>query len=122
MALDTRYPESADRGQLAPFGCFAEEVAYAATIELVPQAVIKHAVKFALLTGALTLDATDVTGKKEFDELTMFFENDGTERIVTFGTNFISSGTLTIPISKSAIVKAVFIDGAYRIASREIEA
>lgn len=122
MSLDTRLPETSDVGQLTALGAFAEEVAYAATLELVPQSVLKHAVKYAQLTGALTLNATDVTGKKEFDELRMWFEADGTERIVTFGTNFVSSGTLTIPIDKSAIVTAVFIDGAYRIQAREIEA
>ncbi len=122
MTLVTRYPVNADQGQLIALGSHAEEVTSAATLELVPQPVLKHAVKYTELAAALTLNATSVVGKLEFDELRMFFENDGTERIVTFGTNFISSGTLTIPISKSAIVTAVFIDGAYRIQSREIEA
>ena len=122
MSLDTRLPINADEGQLTAFGAFAEELAYAAVVEVIPQAVIKHSIKVAELTGAISVDATDVTGKKELDELVMAFETDASERIVTFDTNFASSGTVTIPANLSAIVKAVFVNGEYHIASREIAA
>jgi hypothetical protein len=76
-------------------------------------------VAYAQLTGAMTINAT-VTNLEQGQEVLFHFGTDGTQRIVTFGTNFKSSGTVTIPASKGAVVRAVF-DGTYLlICSREI--
>lgn len=53
----------------------------------------------AQLTGALTLTAV-VTGALIGDILIFVFSADGTNRVVTFSTNFNSAGTLTVVASK----------------------
>lgn len=121
MALDTRIPTNSDYTPVIPFSAAASEVAYAANPEIVLDAVLENNYKFAQLTGAMTVDV-DTTKGKDFDKVIMSFAADGTQRVVTFGTGFISSGTLTIPASKKAIVTGVVIDGEVRIASREIQA
>lgn len=98
-----------------------QDVAYAATIALVCDAADLGYYDFAQLTGAATINAT-VTNLKKFDEVVFLFDNDGTERIVTFGTNFLSSGTLTIAISTTATVRGVFDGSDIRIYGREISA
>jgi hypothetical protein len=76
---------------------------------------------YAQLTGAMTINAT-LTNLRQFDEVVFFFDNDATQRIVTFGTGFLSSGTVTIPISKGATVRGIYDGTAIRIISREIYA
>lgn len=100
-----------------------QELAYSATIALVCAAVNLQYIWFAQLTGALTVNAT-VTDLKDMDEVVLLFETDGTQRIVTLGTNFLSSGTITIPASKTACVRGVYDAtlGKIRIYSREITA
>lgn len=99
-----------------------ETPAYAATIEVTDQAAKFHLFKPAQLTGALTVNATNVTKHKVGDEFVFTFENDATERIVTFGTNILSSGTITIPISKTATARGVYDGAKIRITGREISA
>ncbi len=78
---------------------------------------------YAQLTGAMTINAATVLAQlTQFDEIVFFFDTDGTQRIVTFGTGFLSSGTVTIPANKGAIVRAYFDGTDIRIASREIYA
>jgi hypothetical protein len=75
----------------------------------------------AQLTGAATINAV-VTNMYIGDEVTFLLAADGTNRIVTFGTNFLSSGTVTVTASKTATVKGVFDGTNIRICSREITA
>jgi hypothetical protein len=93
---------------------------YAATLAIVPT---KQFTCFNVgqLTGAMTVNAT-VTNMYIGDEVTFLLAADGTNRIVTFGTNFVSSGTVTVTASKKATVKGVFDGTAIRICSREITA
>lgn len=109
-------------GRLFTIG-YQEAIAYAAAITLVPKLLNREIFKFAQLTGALTLNIT-TTGLLDGDEVEFWFENDATQRIVTLNTGFLSSGTVTIPISKTAIVVGVYdktLDKV-RIKSREITA
>lgn len=99
-----------------------EEPAYAATLVLSDTKAKDHIYKPEQLTGALTLNATAVTNHDEGDEFTFRFDTDGTQRIVTFGTNFLASGTVTIPANKTATCKGRFMDGKISIYSREISA
>lgn len=78
---------------------------------------------YAQLTGAMTINAaTTLANLSQWDEIIFFFDADGTQRIVTFGTGFLSSGTVTIPADKGATVRGVFDGTAIRITSREIYA
>lgn len=78
---------------------------------------------YAQLTGAMTINAaTTIANLTQFDEVVFLFEADGTERIVTFGTGFKSSGTVTIPIDKGATVRGVYDGTSVRITGREIYA
>jgi len=84
--------------------------AFASTISVNLNAS-KSYVEPAQLTGAVTINAV-VTSTQEYDELQFIFSADATNRIVTFGTNFKTSGTLTVTASKYATAKFVF-DGTY---------
>jgi hypothetical protein len=78
---------------------------------------------YAQLTGAMTINAaTTIANLTQWDEVVFLFEADGTERVVTFGTGFKSSGTVTIPIDKGATVRAVFDGTSIRVTGREIYA
>jgi len=79
------------------------------------------AVCYAQLTGAMTINAT-FPGLQQFQKVFFYFSTDATQRIVTFGTGFVSSGTLTVPASKDAIVMGVYDGTNVRILSREIQA
>jgi hypothetical protein len=92
---------------------------FAATSAWVARAAQQQHVCYASLTGAMTINAT-LTAMLQFSEVIFYFANDGTERIVTFGTGFLSSGTVTIPASKGATVRGVYDGAAIRITSREI--
>jgi hypothetical protein len=99
-----------------------ESPAYAAAIEVTDQAAKRHIVSPAQLTGALTLNATAVTKHIVGDEFVFHFSTDGTQRIVTFGTGFLSSGTVTIPANKTATARGYFNGTSICITSREISA
>lgn len=94
---------------------------YAATSALVFEGVSENRVKYAQLTGAMTINGT-VSDLELWDKVVIMFETDATQRIVTFGTNFLASGTLTIPASKTATVVGYFDGTNVRITSREITA
>jgi hypothetical protein len=99
-----------------------EQPAYAASIEVTDQSAKEHLLKPATLTGALTYNATAVTKHKLGDRFVFMFATDGTQRIVTFGTNILSSGTITIPASKTATAVGWFDGTSIRISNREISA
>ncbi len=103
-------------------GLRQESAAYAATIAITATSGKKHLITPAQLTGALTLNATDVTPYDLDDEFIFHFSTDGTQRIVTFGTNILSSGTITIPANKTATARGWFNGTNICIMSREISA
>ncbi len=74
--------------------------------------------QFAQLTGAMTINAT-VTDCYKGDKLYCQFATDGTARVVTFGTNFITGGTLTIPASSWAEVIFLFNGAKWVEATRQ---
>ncbi len=117
----TRLSAATDNNSYSAQGLIAYTQAYAATSAWVAKDAQTQHVCYAQLTGAMTINAT-LTAMKQFQEVYFYFDNDGTQRIVTFGTGFLSSGTVTIPISKGAIVKGVYDGTAIRIISREIYA
>lgn len=100
--------------------------AYAASIAVtIAETDANTLVQVAQLTGALTItigvgsaDTPPYVG----DKVRFMFQTDGTQRIVTFGTGFVSSGTLTIPASKYGSVEAVFNGAKWQVVSREITA
>ncbi len=78
---------------------------------------------YAMLTGAMTINAATVLSRlSQWDEVNFYFDVDGTQRIVTFGTGFLSVGTVTIPIDKGASVCFVFDGTNLREKSRAIYA
>lgn len=78
---------------------------------------------YAQLTGAMTINAaTTISRLSQWDEVVFVFEADGTQRIVTFGTGFKSSGTVTIPADKGARVRGLYDGTSICIMSREIYA
>jgi len=103
-------------------GVSVQLVAYAATSTptLVANENNPLVVSYAQLTGAMTINAV-VTKLKQFQPVTFLFSTDGTQRIVTLGTGFISSGTVTIAANKNAVVDGIFDGTSIRISSREIE-
>lgn len=95
---------------------------YAATSALVLKGGSKEQhVCYAQLTGAMTINAT-LTALRQFDIVFFHFATDGTQRIVTFGTGFISSGTLTIAASKDATAWGIYDGTNIKIVSREVQA
>ena len=117
----SRLSNAAENNSFEGQGLIAYTEAYAATKAWVAKQAQEQHVAFAQLTGAMTINAT-VTDLPQFAHVYFYFDNDATQRIVTFGNGFLSSGTVTIPISKGAIVHGVFDGTAIRIVSREIYA
>jgi hypothetical protein len=104
-------------------GAVGVSVAYASTSTpalSAPEGVELNVV-YAQLTGAMTINAT-FPGLLQFQRVNFFFSTDGTQRIVTFGTGFVSSGTVTIGASKDAVVSGIFDGTNVRITNREIQA
>jgi hypothetical protein len=116
----SRFNAAVDNNTFVGKGIKAYTQAYGATSALTLKAgALRHHVCYAQLTGDMTINAT-VTNLEQFDEVIFHFGTDGTQRVVTFGANFKSSGTVTIPASKGAVVRAIF-DGTYLlVTSREI--
>jgi hypothetical protein len=78
---------------------------------------------YAQLTGAMTINAaTTIARLSQWDEVVFILEADASQRIVTFGTGFVSSGTVTVTAAKGATVRGIFDGTAIRIYSREIYA
>jgi hypothetical protein len=98
--------------------------AYEATsIPLFATGAVFQVFNYAQLTGAMTINAaTTLANLTQWDEVLFVFEADATERIVTFGTGFKSSGTVTIPISKGARCRGIYDGTSICIYAREIYA
>lgn len=93
-------------------------IPYAAAIALpVPtRRAYLHMLDFAVLTGALTVNATDVTQYQEGDELWLSFISDATGRTITWGTNIrAAAATLVLGVSQVGLVHAKFINGKFTI-------
>lgn len=101
-------------------GRTTESPAYAATLEVTDQFATLHLVTPAQLTGVLTMNATAVTKWLVGDEVIFHFSTDASIRVVTFGTNILSSGTVTIGASKTATCRGFFNGTSICITSREI--
>ncbi len=74
---------------------------------------------YAQITGAMTINAT-VSGLLQFQRVCFHFFSDASIRVITFGTGFASSGTLSTVASRDATVWAVFDGTTLKITSREI--
>ena len=85
------------------------EPAYAATLSIKPNASKTH-LKPATLTGAMTINCVETFCAK-YDELVVILTSDTTSRTVTFGTNFVTAGTIAPAISKQATITFIY-DGA----------
>lgn len=98
--------------------------AYEATsIPLFAKGAVLQRFNYAQLTGAMTINAaTTLANLTQWDEVIFILEVDGTQRVVTFGTGFKSSGTVTIPADKGATVRGIYDGTSIRIYSREIYA
>jgi len=114
----------ADNNAYESKGRKSVDQAYAATsIPLFATGAALQIFNYAQLTGAMTINAeTTVSRLTQWDEVIFVFEVDGTQRIVTFGTNFLSSGTVTIPANKGATVRCLYDGTSLRVMSREIYA
>lgn len=117
----TRLSSGRDNNSYAVQGLIAYTQAYASTSAWVAKDAQTQIVCYASLTGAMTINAT-LTAMQQFQEVIFIFANDATQRVVTFGTGFLSSGTVTIPVSTGATVKGIYDGAAIRIYAREIHA
>ena len=84
----------------------AIQPAYIATLAIIPSQQ-HNLIAPAQLTGAMTINAT-VTNLFIGDIVRTMFSADATNRVVTFGTGFASSGTLTVLASKFGFVDFMF--------------
>jgi hypothetical protein len=91
---------------------------YAATLAYTPNAF--ETTYKIVLTGALTINVTD-TKSQVCDVLTVITTGSGGSRVTTFGTNFISAGTLTAASGKQATARFVFDGVNYVEISRFVE-
>jgi hypothetical protein len=105
-------------GRVATF--HQDSVAYGSTIALKPTDYSTLA-KVAQLTGAATVTAA-TTQSNIGDELKLLLSSDGTNRVVTFGTGFSSSGTLTVTASKKATATFIFDGSTWVEVSRIVTA
>lgn len=95
----------------------------ATSIPLFATGAVLQIFNYAQLTGAMTINAaTTLSRLSQWDEVIFVFEADGTQRIVTFGTGFKSSGTVTVPINLGARVRGLYDGTSICITSREIYA
>lgn len=91
-------------GRVLTYGYAAP--AYAATY-VVNSSYYEMTVKIGTLTGALTL-TSNVTKNYVGDKLNILLTDDGSGRVVTFGTGFTSGGNITMTASAKATIYFVF--------------
>lgn len=82
-----------------------ESVTYASTITFAPET--EETRSEIALTGAATINA-NISGPYPLDRCTFVLTADGSSRVVTFGTNFVSAGTVTVAANKSATISFIF--------------
>lgn len=117
----SKFSAAADNNSFEGKGIKAYTEAYAATSAWVAKDALLQHVCYATLTGAMTINAT-LTALQQFSEVVFYFQADGTSRVVTFGTGFLSSGTVTLGINGGATVRGIYDGSVIRITSREIHA
>lgn len=105
-------------GRVITLGSY--EPAYVATLSITPNAS-KTFVNPATLTGAMTVNCVDTLCQK-YDEITFILKSDTTSRTVTFGTNFVSAGTIAPAISKSATITFIYDGTNFVEKSRAVQA
>jgi len=94
--------------------------AYAATLLVAPNASCTSYV-VQQLTGAATINSS--TGNAmPLDKITFLFNADSSNRVVTFGTGFSTSGTLTVTASKKASASFMYDGTSFVEVSRAITA
>lgn len=93
-------------------------VSYAAVLHHKPNAS-ETFYKIGKLTGALT-DSISIKNAKVCDKVVLMFECDTLTagRVVTFGTNYVSAGTLTVDKNQKATISFVFDGVAFIETSR----
>jgi hypothetical protein len=104
------------------FYSLAVAIPFASTITL-PVALRKALTyfwDFALLTGAVTINATDVSQYAEGDEIIFQFIADGTGRTITWGTNFRAgvAATFVLTANQHGVVYARFMNSKIHILSQ----
>lgn len=119
----SRFSAAADNNSFEGKGIKAYTEAYAATSAWVAKDAQLQFVCYAQLTGNMTINAT-LTALPQFAEVVFFFDASAAGSVITFGTGFLSSGTVTIPVTtqKGATVRGIYDGTAIRIVSREIYA
>lgn len=115
----TRFSAATDLNAFESKGIKAYTRAYTATDALTLQSSFEQHVCYAQLTGAMTINAT-LTNLVQFDRVVFHFSSDGTGRVVTFGTGFASSGTLTLVANRDATATAIYDGAQLKVISREI--
>lgn len=121
----TKYSATEDNNSFESKGIKAFTQAYEATsIPLLKKGAKEQHICYAQLTGDMTINAaTVVTNLSQFDIVYFHFSADGIiNRVVTFGTNFKSSGTLTVTASKDATAVGIFDGTNIKITNREVSA
>lgn len=127
MAVTTRFSNQNDPNTYGGLGISSNgaAIAYAATLEMpaVKKKAIKHFVQIAQLTGALTLNATNIVTRGDYeegDEVNIMVTADGSARTVTWGALFrpAVAATWVIPISGTGLAKCMFLDGKLHVYSQ----
>lgn len=95
----------------------------ATSIPLFKTGAAVQVVSYGQLTGDMTINAaTTISRLTQGDEVVFLFEGDGTPRAVTFGSGFLSSGTVSVGAGTGATCRGIFDGVAIRIYAREIYA
>lgn len=113
-------PSKDNTGRVLTYGYLTP--AYSATIATTPaiDGKYKTVIKPATLTGAATVTIVD-TYSRVCDELIYIFTADGSGRVVTFTTNFIPNGTLSVAASKQATVYFIYDGTNYVEVARTLQ-
>lgn len=117
----TRFNDVKEVNAFESKGIKSTAPAYAATSALVALSGLRVIYAYAQLTGAMTINLT-TTNLLQGDVLEFWFEADSSQRVVTFGTGFLSSGTVTVTAAKGATCIGTFDGTNVRIHTREIYA
>lgn len=103
--------------------------AFAANIAiLIKQQAAKTLIQPATLTGIVTFtinvgnDAADDVAPYVGDEVSFFLVSDGTSRVVTFGTGFLPTGTLSVTTAKFAHISFKFNGASWIETARSVTA
>jgi hypothetical protein len=122
MAFTARFNNPNEGNTFANRGIrsLATALAYAATIAFPAptRKALRHYADFALLTGALTLNFTDVTMYEEGDEMFLSFVADGTGRTVTWGTNIRAAANLAMTANQVGLAHLVFINSKWTVVAQ----